>query len=134
MKKVLLVVVILLAVAGAKVAMKKFDSSDSVSKGERRVKLMFENQQKATGGDGYEMTALSEWAMGVENLSDARNYTDRYDRWRQAKGIYKLESWSFVKAESDPQAPDTSALVTCTLNGKDLVMRVRKDQPIEWAE
>jgi hypothetical protein len=83
-----------------------------------------------------ENVAMSQWAKGesVMNKEDIEHYKLYFDDFRTEKNIYYgVTSYTIDDITIVNPDGERYARVSCTINGMPLVMIVKKDQPIAWA-
>jgi Tfp pilus assembly protein PilE len=133
MKKLLIAVVIIavLVIAG-KISYDKIVTFVRTDGMRERVNSMLVSLKAE-----QEQEALSQWAKGqlVMTGDEMQHYTTKFDDFRQKKGIFnEVSSFEIKNVTLVSEYDGYYALVDCEINGKDLSMNVRKDEPIQWAD
>jgi hypothetical protein len=132
--RIALISVIVLAIVlgfGVKAA---FPDYEDVA--EKRVKTVLTGMQDGTQPTTKTETAMNIWAFNMIRVSDRDRLawaSDHFDKWRQEGDIYrKTGEFTIDKVELVPGAPEETALVTFTLEGKVYKVRVPKEHAISW--
>jgi hypothetical protein len=130
MKKLILAVVVL-AVAGFQIY-KVTDRKAFEENSRKRVLSMMESLQRDTIPD--EQDAIGYWRIGHPEVAREEN-VNAFARFRATGGLGPVKTFSIVSSQL-VDASDTYARyveITCMVNGKQLRIRARHHQPLEWA-
>ena len=133
MKKLLVTVIIIAALAiVGNVSYAKFMNFVRTDGARERVNSMLVSLEAE-----QEQEALSQWAKGQLTMTgdEMQYYTTKFDVFRREKGIfYEISSFEIESVELVSEDDGYYALVDCEINGKDLPMIVREEEPIQWAD
>ena len=81
--------------------------------------------------------ALCQWAKGKIAMDrDAIEfYSNQWDAFRQSKGLYRtIRDHEIVRVTVSTAAGEPTAVVHLRIDGRPYKWRVRKDEPIVWAD
>jgi len=128
MKKILTLVVLVVAVLAARKYLPGLLSDLKTGAGEKGVRSRVDGMLTAMAA-GDEQTALCQWAQGRVNLPEGE-IRAAYDPWyefAQANGLRKGMSWSLDRVT---MTGESSATVEVTVDGRRLELDVRDGQRI----
>ena len=133
----LLIGMLVIAALGYGVVRMAFPSYDKTAT--KRVSEMLKNMNEGgTSTSGPAEAAACLWAAGAYRITDNARLSwasDNFDKWRRAKNLYrKTGDFTVDSAELVKDAPEDTAIVSFTLEGKPYKVRVPKDHAIAWEE
>jgi hypothetical protein len=81
--------------------------------------------------------AVTYWFKNKKVLdnSEMSIASDRFDKWRQKKGLYrKIDNFEILTTDYDKKADPNVAVVHFKIEGTEYAVKVPKDLQIEWVE
>ncbi len=131
MKKFLLIAVVLGVVAfqGYKILDRKAEERNA----RQRIATMFERLKGGTLAD--EQEAIGYWRVGHPEVPSEES-VNLFARFRAKRGLGKIESYTVVSSRV-AEGGDTSQRFidfVCTVNGREVKIRARHGQPLEWID
>ncbi len=111
-------------------------SYESVAK--TRVTNVLTGMREGTGTGAKVETAMAMWAEGKLRITDRDRLSaasDGFDKWRRAKDLYRpTGEFTVDSVEMVKDAPEETAIVSFTLEGKPYKVKVPKSSFIRWIE
>ena len=122
------------AVFGSVEGYKYWDKQTDLERAGKRVEGMIAEWQTRNGS--AEQAAISWWRYGYNNKPvGSDSYTSWTNFW-SAQGIRKVTSFELDSLElvEEDDVLNRYVIAECTINGKELAMRVQENERITWIE